>query len=172
MARTKVDANTRRRIVAAAHRGLTYADIAFWSGVSRERVRQIIIEDDPEFVSPRAPHLRPPPTEPPEPDCIRECFICDRPVCPPQKKYCGEHHREVAKVFRQVTELRANHHRDVAKWIMSNSEDEAQRRWAERVLRGEGNVGQKRWLLKGSKTYKVLAEHGLLERLPEGFEIR
>lgn len=167
--RIKVTPANRTKILTAARAGDSLATIAAWAGVTRERVRQIIAEEDPSFVSPRAPHLRPRrPAAEPRP-CAGQCFVCGKDLCPPRSVYCSDKHAEVGRLWRTVTSYRAGHHEALARYVLRNSDDKVQRRWARRVLKGE--AGNKRWLLEGSQTYEILRRYGLLDKLPEEIKI-
>lgn len=164
MAETKISPRSKQAIVKAARRGESFASIARRYDVSRERIRQLVRQMDPSLGPRRKARAEPVETPP------RICNICDSKVKPPRYRYCSERCAQTGRVLRQIVLYRGDQNRYLANYTLRSVDDEAKRRWAKRVLAGK--AGKKRWIMEGSKTYRLLERQGLLGRLPPDVEIR
>jgi len=162
----KVSLDDRDTIYDMARAGRSYAEIGRRYNITRERVRQIILELDPTFLHPR--HCIPRKILA-EPICEGTCIVCGETICLPRTKFCGPEHYQAMKAYKRIIDPVA-HHRAVANWILETSDDPGKRTWAAKVL--ETGTTQKQWLLEGSRTYRLLEESGLLEKLPESVTIK
>jgi hypothetical protein len=153
-------------IMAAARRGVSFAEIGRSQGISRERVRQIVRGIEPGFTVP------PRPSKPPRDPCQKVCALpgCDKLVCWPRSRFCDARHATGGKVWREVTVYKRRRIEANARWMLRHSRQPTKRRWARRVLRGE--AGYEQWLVRGSRNYEVLRRSGLLKHLSADIKIK
>jgi len=160
---TKISPALHPEIIRAARRGDTYAAIARDYGVTRQRIHQIVrghlkrqkLEENGSQVDSWVP---------------RDCAMCSKPVRPPRYRYCSQRCSDHARLVRHVTVYRPGHVRNLARYILTHSENKAKRRWAARVL--QGKAGTKRWIMDDSKTYLIMKRRGMLDSLPPEIEVR
>lgn len=157
MTKDKPKPLTAGEMLALSRQGISYAEIARRDprGLSRERVRQLVMREDPEHQLPR-----PEKPKPAEPD---PCPVDGKKVKAPRAVYCSDRCAEAARIFRDITHYYEGHRKALARYALKN-QDKAQRNYAKKVRLGK--TRGRRWIIEGSKRYEKLKKAGLLEKLP------
>lgn len=142
--------------------GESGASIATWTGVSRQRIQQILKQHG--FVRPPRVPKKPPPKR------VYPCFVCGKTGEGGNRKYCSPEHAEAGKTFLYVVRYRDRNTMNVARSALKSSDNPYMRRWAKRRLNGEEKA-RGRWLMTDSRAYQILAENDMLHRLPPEVKI-
>lgn len=149
---TRNDTDRVEKMKALLMEGISYREVGRKFGITHERVRQLVTEDDPRFLEKVArtkEKLKTRKTEQRERDRIKElearrgnCRICDQkiPASRPAKYTCKPEHQQIwNKIrFHIDPELRLQHREAQATTILNSETPEiytdSQKAWAKAVL--------------------------------------